>query len=133
MKTANGLSRTRRASVIACGTPRTDTTEPTRSALTVHDPGVELDEAFLAQRGPTSRAEDARVLELAHRPLDRVERGAAVLEHLPAGAGRGEAAVAVDAVLGRGDVEGTAVDGDGRAAAGRTSCAQYLADRRRWI
>ena len=30
VKTANGLSRTRRASVIAFGTPRTDATEPTR-------------------------------------------------------------------------------------------------------
>ena len=52
VNTANGLSRTRRASVIACGTPRTDDDRADPQRLAVHDPGIELDEALLAQRGP---------------------------------------------------------------------------------
>ena len=67
VNTANGLSRTRRASVIACGTPRTDATEPTSQGCAVHHPGVELDEALLAERRATPGAEDARSLELADR------------------------------------------------------------------
>ena len=91
--------------------------------LPVHDPGVELDEALLAQRGAAPGAEDAGALELADGSLDGVQRGAAVLQDLPAGTGRGEAALAMDVVLGWGDVEGTAVDRDRRLAAVRRHVA----------
>ena len=129
VNTANGLSSTRRASVIAWGMPRTETTEPTwRAAPSMIPASSSMKPSSLsAEPRPAPKIPDPSSSRTA--ALDGIERRAAFLQHLPAGAGRRQAALAMAAVLGRGDVEGAAVDRDRRRAVVGSSCGEYLA---RW-